>query len=115
MKHITLDASGKKLGRLASEIASLLRGKQNPFHVDNKVAEISILVEHINALDISAKKMKEESYQRYSGYPGGLKTETREHFVGRFGLSAVLMKAVRGMLPNNRLRNDLLKKITITE
>lgn len=111
----TLDAKGKKLGRLATEIAVILMGKDTP---DFKREELSIRhVEVINAskLDVSEKKLKLETYKRFSGYPGGLKEESMENLVNRKGYGEALRIAVYGMLPKNKLRSKMIKNLVITE
>jgi len=111
----TLDATDQSLGRLASEIAKLLRGK----HVPSWVPHIDAggFVEVINAKNIkfTGKKMTDKIYYRHSQHPGGLKQETLEHRIERKGYGTVLEDAVYNMLPKNRLRQHMMKRLTIKD
>lgn len=110
-----LDAKSKKLGRLATEIAILLMGKNKADFTRNKVANVKVLVENASALDIDTRKLKSKEYQKYSGYPGGRKTEIMEKLIEKKGYSEVLRKAVYGMLPSNKLRPLMMKNLVIKE
>ncbi len=114
MKY-NLDAKNEKLGRLASKVAILLMGKNEPDFARNVVADVEVEVDNISKLDISKKKMKEKIYQRYSGYPGGRKEETMEKVVSKKGYSEIFRKAVYGMLPANKLRAKMIKNLNINE
>lgn len=113
-QHI-IDASGKRLGRVATEVASLLIGKHRTDTVRNVVPPVKVKVEHTGKLLINERKRKDTTYTRYSGYPGGLTTYTMQKLIDRKGYSEVLRKAVYGMLPSNRLRNKRMKNLTVTE
>ena len=108
----TIDAEGKAIGRLATQIATILRGK-------NKVTYRPHLdegdrVEVINAakVKITGKKLEQKKYYRVSQYPGGLKTTTLEELMAKKPGEA-LKKAVKQMLPNNKLRPGMLKRLII--
>lgn len=111
----TIDATGKKLGRVAAEAAALLMGKTNPDFRRNTIPDVAVTIVHVSKLDVSEKKRKETEYVRYSGYPGGLKTETMEAVIAKKGYTEIMRKAVYGMLPSNRLRARMLKNLTIEE
>ncbi len=111
----TLDAKGQCLGRLASEIAVLLMGKNLPNFERHLVADVHVTVNNASLLDIDHKKKDTKVYDRYSGYPGGLKKQTMSKLIADKGYQAVLMNAVRGMLPKNKLQKLILKNITINE
>ncbi len=113
-KEYTLDATGKKLGRFATEIAVLLLDKANPNRQANQVADMVVKIENADKLDIPAKKLKEKVYLRYSGYPGGQKSETLEELIEKKGHGEVIKRAVWGMLPINKLRSRRMKNIIIT-
>lgn len=113
-KEYTLDATGKKLGRIASEAATLLTGKNMPDFKPNVVSGAKVAIINASKVDLAPIKLKEE-YTRYSGYPGGLTHETREHLIARKGYKEIFEKAVFGMLPANRLRKPTLKNLTVTE
>lgn len=114
MQYI-IDATGKKLGRVSSDAAAILRGKRDTGFAPNKVSEDTVVIENISKIDLSERRLKEEGYTTYSGYPGGLKRETRGHLLDRRGMREVVLRTVRGMLPRNKLRNDMLKHLTMKD
>lgn len=114
MKY-TLDAQGKTLGRFASEIASLLMGKNTTSFTRNELSGVSVEVINASKLKVPAPKMLEKIYLRYSGYPGGLTKSTMSKVIASKGYSEVLTLAVKGMLPDNKLKKGMLKQLTITE
>ena len=114
MKY-TLDAQNKKLGRLATETAVLLMGKNAADFARNKMPETVVEVTNISKIDISAKKRESTVYKRFSGYPGGLKVEPLGHLAGRKGYADAFKKTVAGMLPKNKLRARMLKNLIVTE
>ncbi len=109
--HI-IDATGKKLGRLASNIVKLLTGKHKPEYKPNQDLGDIVQVENIANLDLDLKKMEQKIYYRHSGYPGGLKQEKLKDLFKR-NPAEVLRRAVRNMLPKNKLRKDRLKRLII--
>lgn len=110
-----IDAKGKKIGRVATEIAMALMGKDEAGFENNKVADVKVIVNNASKADISPKKLKEKQYSKFSGYPGGLKFENMEKIIKEKGYVEVYKKAVRGMLPANRLRKLSLKNLTIND
>ncbi len=113
IKEYKINIAGKKLGRVSSEIAMVLMGKDSPEFTPNKVVAIKVIVEGVNELAFSDKKLGEKEYQRYSGYPGGRKVFTMASVVEQHGAAEVLRKAVYGMLPNNKLRKPMMKNLII--
>lgn len=114
MKH-TIDAQGKKLGRIASQAASILLGKNSASFAKNVVADNEIEIVNAGKLDISASKKTRDVYVSYTGSRGGLNKETLGHMMGRIGVTEVLRKAVLRMLPDNKLRDVRMKNLTIKE
>ena len=114
-KTIEIDAKGKKLGRVASQVAVILMGKNLTNQQRNVVPDISVKVSNASKLQIDSKKKTEKDYTSFSGYPGGLKKESMEKLIDRKGFSEVLKLAVYGMLPSNKLRAKMLNNLTITE
>ena len=114
-KTITIDATGQAIGRVATKIAVALRGKDTVTFARNLVPAIKVEVINAARLKITDKKMTEKKYKRYSGYPGGLKSETLQGVIDKKGMSEALKKAVYGMLPNNKLRRIMMNNLTITE
>jgi len=113
-KEYIIDAKDKKLGRVATEAAMVLRGKNEPNFQPNKLPEIKVIINNASLVDLAQVKLDKE-YKRYSGYPGGLAHESREHLIKRKGYQEIFQKAVRGMLPANKLRNPALKNLIINE
>ena len=114
MEH-NIDATEKKLGRIASEAAILLMGKNSPDFAKNIVADIKVNIINASKLNLSNKKMETKEYKRYSGYPGGLKIRKMSEVINKKGIGEVVKKAVYGMLPANKLRAKMMKNLIITE
>lgn len=113
-KTFTIDASGQRLGKIATEAAAYLIGKNDPAFAKHVIADVEVHIENASKLDIPEKK-KEEIYQSYSGYPGGRRTETLEHLGKRLGYAEVVRRTIGGMLPNNKHKKRLLLKLKISE
>ena len=107
------DAEGKVLGRFASGVAHILRGKHKPIYTPHVDTGDHVII--INAEKIQFKgnnKAKQKVYMRYSGYPGGLKKQTLEDALEKRP-TFVLEHAIRGMLPHNKLGRQMIKKVRI--
>ncbi len=116
MTTYTIDAKGKRLGRVATEAASLLRGKNRADFVKHKSPEVRVLIENAGKLMLTEAKKSETVYKRFSGHQGSkVKIESLKHLSARKGYREGLKLAIRGMLPNNKLRPGLLKRLTITD
>ncbi|HIP21866.1 MAG TPA: hypothetical protein EYG72_02885 [Candidatus Pacebacteria bacterium] len=85
MREYNFDATGKKLGRLSSELAVVLMGKDEPDFAPNTVANVKVTVDNASKMDIDDKKMDSKIYDRYSGYPGGRKEFTMRKLVADKG------------------------------
>lgn len=107
-----VDVKGKVLGRISSDIAKLLMGKSKAYFVRNLDCGDYVVV--INAKDVllTGKKQKEKMYYRHSGYPGGFKGESFQELNARRP-EEVISHAVKGMLPQNRLRASMLKRLFV--
>jgi large subunit ribosomal protein L13 len=110
----TIDAAGKRLGKVATEAATVLMGKDQTDFAKHTVADVVVTIENASQLDITEKK-KGEIYQRYSGYPSGRKVESLEHLGQRLGYGEVVRRTVKGMLPKNKLQAVLMKNLIVTE
>jgi large subunit ribosomal protein L13 len=110
----TIDATGRRLGTVATEAATVLMGKDQPDFAKHTVAPVTVTIENASKLDIPEKKQG-EIYQSYSGYPGGRKTETLIHLATRLGYAEVVRRTVKGMLPKNKLQARMMQNLTITE
>lgn len=113
-REYTFDAEGQSLGRLSSEIAMALRGKNEPDFQAHIAPNVTVTINNASKVLLNASQLKAE-YKRYSGYPGGLRHESREHAIERLGYKIVWEKAVYGMLPGNRLRAVMMKNLIINE
>lgn len=114
MKHL-IDATNKKLGRVATEAASILLGKNSTDFAKNKDLQATVEIKNTSKAFITIKKQQETEYVNYSGYPGGLKTSTMKQIKDVKGFSELFRKAVSGMLPNNKLKNERMKRLIISE
>lgn len=115
MKTFTIDATNRSLGRVASEIATILRGKNSPEFERHIFADNKVTVTNASKVRLSGKKADQKTYAKYSGYPGGLKKRSLDYVVTKKGYAEIIKNAVHGMLPDNRLRNKMMKNLTIEE
>lgn len=106
----TIDVTGKVLGRLATEIAILLRGKQKPDFVPYRDMGDFVIVKNADKIKLTGKKRKEKKYYHHTGYLGGLKEVPFEKVFKR-DPGEVLRRAVYGMLPKNKLRAKQIKRL----
>jgi large subunit ribosomal protein L13 len=107
-----VDAKGKVLGRLASEIARRLKGKHKPEYTTHVDTGDCIVVINAGDIRVTGRKTKDKLYHHHSGYPGGLKEESFESLVARRP-ERVIELAVKGMLPKNPLGRAMLRKLKI--
>lgn len=107
-----VDAENKTLGRLASEIAKVLRGKHKPIYAPHLDTGDYVIVINAEKVHVTGNKLDQKMYYRHSGYPGGLKSITlREQLKRR--PTRVIRSAVKGMLPHNRLGRAIMRKLKI--
>ncbi|MDP2650159.1 MAG: 50S ribosomal protein L13 [bacterium] len=111
----TIDAKGKRIGRVASQAAHALLGKHRTDFVKHKTAPVLVVVENANHMSITEAKTTGKVYTRYSGHPGGLKKTTLEEVMAKKGSGEVIRKAVYNMLPANRLRKARMKNLVVKE
>lgn len=111
----TIDAKGKKLGRVASEAANILMGKNDPSFQRHTLADTQVTIVNASQIDIRPKKLSQKTYIHNTGYPGGLRQRTMRQVIDRKGYEEVFKKAIYGMLPGNKLRQHMMKHITIVE
>jgi large subunit ribosomal protein L13 len=109
---LVVDASGKTLGRLATQIADVLRGKRKPEYTPHCDVGDFVIVVNAEKIAVTGKKRDEKLYYRHSGYPGGLRTRTLGDMLERRP-EEVIRKAVKGMLPRNRLARQQLRKLKV--
>ncbi|MCF6097632.1 50S ribosomal protein L13 [Thermovorax subterraneus] len=107
-----IDATGKPLGRLAAQVAKILKGKHKPIYTPHVDTGDHVIVVNAEKVILTGKKLDKKIYYRHSLYPGGLKAETYRHFLQR-APEKVIYKAVWGMLPHNRLGRKMIKKLRV--
>ncbi len=107
---VIIDAENQSLGRLATKVANLLRGKTKPTFVPYIDAGDIVVIKNIKKIKITGKKLDQKKYRHHTGFPGGLRTKTmKEIFIANPG--ELLKKAVYGMLPINKLRPLQIKRL----
>lgn len=111
-KWYLVDAQGKVLGRLATELASVLRGKRKPTYTPHLDNGDNVVVINAEKVMVTGKKREQKLYYHHTGYPGGLRTNTFDELQARKPEQIVKL-AVKGMLPHNRLGRQMLKKLHI--
>ena len=107
-----IDASGKTLGRLASEAATLLMGKHKPIYSPHLNTGDFVIVLNAAKVRVTGRKAEQKIYYRHSGYPGGLKSASFAKMMETHP-TRVIEHAVKGMLPHNRLGRDMLRRLKV--
>ncbi len=107
-----VDAQDRILGRLATQIANILRGKNKPVFTPYADAGDFVIVTNAEKIRLTGKKLENKCYYRHTGYPGGLKTSTAQEILTKKPEQLIEL-AVKGMLPKNRLGRKLIKKLKI--
>ncbi len=115
MKNYTIDAQGKKIGRVASEAAGYLMGKNSVKFARNIAPEVSVFIVNCAKAYINSKKKDDKEYVTFTGFRGGINTEKLGALIARKGTGEVFKRAVYRMLPSNSLRKAMMKNLTITE
>ena len=111
-KWYVVDAAGKPLGRVASEVARILRGKHKPTYTPHVDTGDHVIVLNAEKAVLTGKKLDQKYYRHYSGYPGGLKEIKYRHFMSAKPEKAFEL-AVKGMLPKNSLGRAMFKKLKV--
>jgi len=107
-----VDAEGKTLGKLASSVAQILRGKHKPIYSPHLDTGDYVIVINAGKIRVTGKKLEQKIYYRHSGYPGGLKRIMLKDLLEKHP-TRVIQYAVRGMLPKNRLGRKMFKKLKV--
>ena len=110
---VVIDAQGEVLGRLAAQVAKILRGKHKPEFTPHVDCGDNVIVLNAAKVKLTGKKMNEKVYVRHTGYPGGQRFATPADYIGKGRSEFVIEKAVKGMLPKNRLGAALLKNLKV--
>ncbi|MGI6360526.1 MAG: 50S ribosomal protein L13 [Acholeplasmatales bacterium] len=111
-KWYVVDASGKTLGRLATQVASVLKGKHNPFYTPHVDCGDYVIVVNADKIVLTGNKWDDKLYYRHSGYPGGLKTRTAKEVMAKFP-TRMVERAVKGMLPKTTLGSAMYRKLFV--
>ena len=109
-KWYVIDAEGKNLGRMSSQIAAILRGKNKPTYTPHVDCGDYVIVINAEKVEVTGKKRKEKIYKRHTGYPGGLRETTFEKLQARKP-EEIIIHAVKGMLPDGKLGRQMFKKL----
>ena len=109
---VLVDAEGQALGRLASKVAKLIRGKHKPNFTPHVDCGDNVIVINADKITLSGNKWTDKSYIRHTGYPGGQKSLTATELYGK-DPARVVEKAVKGMLPKNKLGSALFRNLTV--
>jgi large subunit ribosomal protein L13 len=109
---LVVDASGKTLGRLATQIADALRGKRKPEYTPHIDTGDFVIVVNAEKVAVTGRKLEQKRYYRHSGYPGGIRSRTLSEMLDRRP-EEVIRKAVRGMLPRTRLGRAQFRKLKV--
>lgn len=111
-KWYVIDADGKTLGRLSSEVAAILRGKKKPTYTPFLDTGDYVIVINAEKVAVTGKKRKEKIYKRHTGYPGGLREITFEKLLER-NPEEIIRHAVKGMMPKGPLGRQMYKKLKV--
>lgn len=111
-KWFVIDAQGQTLGRLATRVATVLRGKHKPIYTPHIDCGDYVIVVNAEKINVTGQKLDQKIYYRHSGYPGGLKQVTLRRQLQTHP-ERVIEAAVRGMLPKNRLGRKMFKKLKV--
>lgn len=113
--EFTIDAQGKTIGRIASQAAHILMGKNSPSFERHIAPQARVRIINAGQASVTEKKKDETTFRTYSGRPGGLKEVSMSDMIAKKGLAAVVENAVHGMIPNNKLKKEILKHLTVSE
>jgi large subunit ribosomal protein L13 len=111
-KWYVVDASNQRLGRLATEVASVLRGKNKPIYSPHMDTGDFVIIINAEKIDVTGRKRWQKLYRRHSGRPGGMKVETFDKLQARIP-ERIIEQAVKGMLPKNALGRQLFTKLKV--
>lgn len=109
---VVVDAEGQTLGRLASKVALLLRGKRKPNYTPHVDCGDNVIIVNAEKVVLSGNKMTDKTYVWHTGYPGGQRTTNPEQIMAKFP-ERIVEKAVKGMLPKNRLGAELFRNLHV--
>lgn len=111
-KWIVIDAENQVLGRVATRVANVLRGKNKPYYTPHVDCGDNVIIINAEKVRLTGKKLTDKNYVRYTGYPGGQRFSTPRQLLNTFP-ERILEHAIKGMLPKNRLGDDLFRNLHI--
>jgi len=111
-KWLVVDVEGKVLGRAATEIAMILRGKHKPNFTPHADCGDNVIVVNAGKVRLTGKKLSQKQYIRHTGYPGGQRVQTAQQLLNKYP-ERLIEEAVRGMLPKNRLGRQLFRNLRV--
>lgn len=111
-KWLVINADGQTVGRLSSEVAKLIRGKHKPYYTPNMDCGDHVIITNAEKIKFTGNKLFQKEYFRHSNYPGGLKVTSAEDMLKKHP-ERILEKAVKGMLPKNRLGRKLYTRLHV--
>ena len=111
-KWYVVDAEGQTLGRLATQVATILKGKHKPIYTPHVDTGDHVIVINAEKIHLTGKKLQDKKYYRHSGYPGGIKSVTAGEVLNRHP-ERVIEAAVWGMIPHNKLGRQMIKKLKV--
>ncbi|HHW38687.1 MAG TPA: 50S ribosomal protein L13 [Bacillales bacterium] len=111
-KWLVIDAEGQTLGRLSSEVASILRGKHKPTFTPHVDTGDHVIIINAEKIQLTGNKLENKVYYRHSGHPGGLKSRTAKEMI-ETRPEQMLEGAIKGMLPKNTLGRQMFKKLNV--
>ncbi|SNZ01090.1 50S ribosomal protein L13 [Flagellimonas pacifica] len=109
---LLVDAEGQTLGRLASKVAKLLRGKHKPNFTPHVDCGDNVIVINAEKINLTGNKWADKTYSRYTGYPGGQRSTTAQELLEKHP-ERIVEKSVKGMLPKNKLGADLFRNLKV--
>ncbi|MCH9007292.1 MAG: 50S ribosomal protein L13 [Calditrichaeota bacterium] len=111
-KWLLVDANGQVLGRLASQVATILRGKHKPIFSPHMDVGDHVVIINADKIRVTGKKASTKRYYRHTGYPGGLRSDSFEQLMQK-APEQILKKAIWGMMPHNKLGKKMVKKLRV--
>lgn len=115
LKKIEIDASNKTLGRVSSECSKILMGKDRSYYSPNKVSNVKLTIVNASKTKVTPERIDQTMHKRYSGSPGGLKIMKNSDIIAKHGWKKLYETAIYGMLPANKLRQIIMKNLTIID
>ena len=109
---LLVDAEGQTLGRLASKVAKILRGKNKPNFTPHVDCGDNVVIINAEKIQLSGNKWEDKTYTRYTGYPGGQRSTTARELLDK-NPASIIEKAVKGMLPKNKLGAELFRNLRV--